>query len=72
MLEFPLNQLQTYYGYLCDLLSFMQRMLATKMVIFLSQTESIHKYFFSKKALYVWIYVCMYVVCMNIYMTLVG
>jgi hypothetical protein len=23
MLEFPLNQLQTYYGYLCDLLSFM-------------------------------------------------
>jgi hypothetical protein len=23
MLEFLLNQLQTYYGYLCDLLSFM-------------------------------------------------
>jgi hypothetical protein len=23
MLEFPFNQLQTYYGYLCDLLSFM-------------------------------------------------
>jgi hypothetical protein len=23
MLEFPLNKLQTYYGYLCDLLSFM-------------------------------------------------
>jgi hypothetical protein len=23
MLEFPLNQLQTYYGYLCDLLNFM-------------------------------------------------
>jgi hypothetical protein len=23
MLEFPLNQPQTYYGYLCDLLSFM-------------------------------------------------
>jgi hypothetical protein len=23
MLEFPLNQLQTYYGYLCDLFSFM-------------------------------------------------
>jgi hypothetical protein len=23
MLEFPLNQLQTCYGYLCDLLSFM-------------------------------------------------
>jgi hypothetical protein len=23
MLESPLNQLQTYYGYLCDLLSFM-------------------------------------------------
>jgi hypothetical protein len=23
MLEFPLNQLQTYYGFLCDLLSFM-------------------------------------------------
>jgi hypothetical protein len=22
VLEFPLNQLQTYYGYLCDLLSF--------------------------------------------------
>jgi hypothetical protein len=30
ILEFPLNQRQTYYGYLCDLLSFMQRMLATK------------------------------------------
>jgi hypothetical protein len=23
MLEFPLNQLQIYHGYLCDLLSFM-------------------------------------------------
>jgi hypothetical protein len=23
MLEFPLNQLETYYGYLCDLLRFM-------------------------------------------------
>jgi hypothetical protein len=23
MLEFPLKQLQTYYGYLCELLSFM-------------------------------------------------
>jgi hypothetical protein len=31
MLEFPLNQLQTYYGYLCDLLSFMWRVLATVM-----------------------------------------
>jgi hypothetical protein len=31
MLEFPLNQLQTYYGYLCDLLNFMWSMLATKM-----------------------------------------
>jgi hypothetical protein len=48
MLEFQLNQLETYYGYLCDLLSFMYRLLATKMfsytvlklVIFLSQTES--------------------------------
>jgi hypothetical protein len=46
MLEFPLNQLQTYYGYVCDLLSFMQRMLATKMVIFLSQTESTPKHYF--------------------------
>jgi hypothetical protein len=31
MLEFPLNQLITYYGYLSDLLSFMYRVLATKM-----------------------------------------
>jgi hypothetical protein len=45
MLEFLLKQLQTYYGYLCDLLSFMYRMLATKMLIFLSQTESTPKHF---------------------------
>jgi hypothetical protein len=25
MLVFPLNQLQTYYGYLCDLLNFAYR-----------------------------------------------
>jgi hypothetical protein len=30
MLEFPLNQLQMYYGYLSDLLTSMWRMLATK------------------------------------------
>ena len=30
MLEFPLNQLHTYYGILCDVLIFMQRMLAKK------------------------------------------
>jgi hypothetical protein len=49
MLEFPPNQLQTYYGYLCESFSFMQRMLATRMVIFLSQTESTPKHFYSKK-----------------------
>jgi hypothetical protein len=52
MLEFPLNQLQTYYGYLCDLLSFMYRILATKMVIYLSQTESIPKFFLEKSTAY--------------------
>jgi hypothetical protein len=57
MLEFPLNQLQTCYGYLCDLLSFMYRMhlffsyLIYKMVIFLSQTESNPKHFLMKKTL---------------------
>jgi hypothetical protein len=51
MLEFPLNQLQTYYGYLCGLLSFIKRMLATKVLIFLSQTESTPKHFLKKKAL---------------------
>jgi hypothetical protein len=57
MLEFPLNQLQTYYGYLCDLLSFMYidciyfSDLNYKMVIFLSQTESTTKHFFRKQAL---------------------
>jgi tetrahydromethanopterin S-methyltransferase subunit E len=49
MLESPLNQLQMYYGYLCDLLSHMWLMLAIKMVIFLSQTESTPKHFLEKK-----------------------
>jgi hypothetical protein len=31
MLEFPLNQIQMYYGYLSGLLSFMWRVLATVM-----------------------------------------
>jgi hypothetical protein len=49
MLEFPLNQLQTYYGYLCDLCpltAFIFSDLNYKMVIFLSQTESTLKHFF--------------------------
>jgi hypothetical protein len=43
ILEFPLNQLQTYYGYLCDLCpltAFIFSDLNHKYVIFLSQTES--------------------------------
>jgi hypothetical protein len=55
MLEFPLNQLQTYYGYLCDLCpltAFIFSYLNYKMVIFWSQTESNPKHFFlEKKAL---------------------
>jgi hypothetical protein len=56
MLEFPLNQLQTYYGYLSDLVlcsvCWQQRCLVMlKLVIFLSQTESTPKHFFRKKAL---------------------
>jgi hypothetical protein len=42
MSEFPLNQLQTYYGYLsdlCPLTAFIFSDLNYKMVIFLSQTE---------------------------------
>jgi hypothetical protein len=49
MLEFPLNQLQTYYGYLCDLCpltAFMFSELNYKMVSFFSQTESTPKHFF--------------------------
>jgi hypothetical protein len=52
MLEFPINQLQTYYGCLCDLCSltaFIFFDLNYKMVIFLSQTESSPKHFFRKK-----------------------
>jgi hypothetical protein len=40
-LEFPLNQLQTYYGYLCDLCpltAFIFSDLNYKIVIFFSQT----------------------------------
>jgi hypothetical protein len=54
MLEFPLNQLQTYYGYLCDLCpltAFIFSGLNYKMVIFSSQTESTTKHFFRKKSL---------------------
>jgi hypothetical protein len=51
MFEFPLNQLQTYYGYLCDLLSYVAYAfifsdLNYKMVIFLSQTEITLKHIF--------------------------
>jgi hypothetical protein len=52
MLEFQLNQPQTYYGYLCDLCpltAFIVSYLNYKMVIFLSQTESTPKHFFKKK-----------------------
>jgi hypothetical protein len=56
MLEFPLNLLQMYYGYLCDLCpltAFIFSNLNYKMVIFLSQTESTPKHFFlEKKALH--------------------
>jgi hypothetical protein len=54
MFEFPLNQLQMYYGYLCDLCpltTFIFYDLIYKMVIFLSQTKSTPKHFFRKKAL---------------------
>jgi hypothetical protein len=57
MLEFPLNQLQTYYGSLCDLLSFyiayacIFSNLNYKMVLFLRQTEITPKHFFIKKIL---------------------
>jgi hypothetical protein len=56
MLEFPLNQLQTYYGYLCDLCpltAFIFSDLNYKMAIFLSQTENAPKHFFSKETLIV-------------------
>jgi hypothetical protein len=49
MLEFPLNQLQTYYGYLsglCPLTAFIFSDLNYKMVIFMSQTESTTKHIF--------------------------
>jgi hypothetical protein len=54
MLEFPLNQRQTYYGYLCylcPLTTFIFPDFHYKMVIFLCQTESTSKHFFLKKAL---------------------
>jgi hypothetical protein len=47
-------QLQTCYGYLCDLCpltAFIFSDLNYKIVIFLSQTESTPKHFFRKKAL---------------------
>jgi hypothetical protein len=53
MLEFPLNQPQTYYGYLrdlCPLTAFIFSDLNYKIVIFLSQTESTPKHFFSEKS----------------------
>jgi hypothetical protein len=40
-------------------------MLAKKMVIFLSQTESTPKHFLEKKTLYICMYACMYV-CMHV------
>jgi hypothetical protein len=52
MLEFPLNQLQTYYGCLCDLCpltAFIFSDMNYKIVIFLSQTESTPETFFLKK-----------------------
>jgi hypothetical protein len=52
MLDFPLNRLQTYYGYLCELCQltpFIFSDLNYKIVIFLSQTESTPKHFFRKK-----------------------
>jgi hypothetical protein len=52
MLEFPLNQLQTYYGYLCDLCpltAFIFSDLNYTMPISLSQTESTPKHFFLEK-----------------------
>jgi hypothetical protein len=54
MLEFPLNQLQTYYGSLsdlCPLTAYIFSDFNFKMVIFLSQTESTPKFFFTNKAL---------------------
>jgi hypothetical protein len=54
MLEFPLNQPQMYYRYLCDLCplaAFIFYDLNYKMVIFLSQTESTPKLLFRKKSL---------------------
>jgi hypothetical protein len=55
MLEFPLNHLQTYYGYLCDLCpltAFIFSDLNYKMVIFLSQTECTPKLFLEKSTGY--------------------
>jgi hypothetical protein len=57
MLEFPRNQLQTYYGYLCDLFpltAFIFSDLNYTVVISLSQTESNTKHFLRKKALYIY------------------
>jgi hypothetical protein len=48
MLEFPLNQLQTYYEYLrdlCPLTAFIFSDLNYKTVIFLSQAESIPEHY---------------------------
>jgi hypothetical protein len=47
MLEFLLSQLQTYYGYLCDLLSFMQRVLAIWLYCRFLQYSHIEKCTFS-------------------------
>jgi hypothetical protein len=54
MLGFPLNQLQTYYGYLCDLCpstAFIFSDLNYTMVISLSQIESTTKLFLKKKSI---------------------
>jgi hypothetical protein len=65
MLEFPLNQLQTYYGYLCDscpLTAFIFFDLNYTMVISLSQTESTTKHFLEKKhSIYIYIYIYIYI-----------
>jgi hypothetical protein len=53
ILESPLNQLQTYYGYLCHLCpltAFIVSDLSYKMVFFLSQTENTPKKIFRNKS----------------------
>jgi hypothetical protein len=52
MLEFPLNQLQTHYGYLCSTCWQQRCLVILKLAIFLSQTESTPEHFSRKKALH--------------------